>query len=46
VEIQVSRGRTVTEWVRSGDEPVTFTMALKQPPLKITLDPHRGVLRK
>ena len=46
VEIQVSRGRTITEWVRSGSDPVTFTVALKQPPVKVTLDPHHGLLRR
>jgi aminopeptidase N len=45
VEIQVTRGRSITEWVRSASEPVTFTIALKQPPLKVTLDPHHAVLR-
>jgi hypothetical protein len=46
VEIQVARGRTVTEWVQSGASPATFTVALKQPPLKVTLDPHYAVLRR
>ena len=46
VEIQVARGRTITEWVRSGSDPATFTVALKQPPLKVTLDPHYAVLRR
>jgi hypothetical protein len=46
VEIQVARGRVVTEWVQSGSSPVTFTVALKQAPLKVTLDPHDAVLRK
>ena len=46
VEIQVSRGRTITEWVRSGSDPVTFTVALKQAPVKVTLDPHHGLLRR
>lgn len=46
VEIQVARGRTITEWVTTGNSPTTFTVALKQPPLKVTLDPHYGVLRR
>jgi len=45
VEIQVARGRSVTQWVRSSNTPVTFTVPLKQPPLKVALDPHHGVLR-
>ena len=46
VEIQVARGRTITQWVRSGSTPTTFNVALKQAPLKVTLDPHYGVLRR
>lgn len=46
VEIQVARGQTVTEWVRTGDEPAHFTVSLKQPPAKVSLDPHYAVLRR
>ena len=46
VEIQISRGRTITHWVRCSDEPATFSVALKAPPLKVTLDPNHAVLRK
>ena len=46
VEIQVARGQTVTEWVRTGDEPAHFTVTLKQPPAKVSLDPHYAVLRR
>ena len=46
VEIQVARGRSITQWVASASTPVTFTVPLKQPPLKVTLDPHHGVLRR
>jgi hypothetical protein len=46
VEIQLARDRTATEWVRAGAEPVTFTVALKQAPLKVALDPHNATLRK
>jgi len=46
VEIQLSRGRAVTHWVRSANEPVTFTVPLQQAPLKVTLDPHHAVLRR
>jgi hypothetical protein len=46
VEIQVTRGRTITQWVRTAAEPATFTVALTQPPLKVTLDPHYAVLRR
>lgn len=46
VEIQVARGRNITQWVRSAADPVTFTVALTQPPLKVALDPHYAVLRR
>jgi aminopeptidase N len=46
VEIKTAGGRTITQWVRSANEPVTFTVPLKQSPQKVTLDPHHAVLRK
>jgi hypothetical protein len=46
VEIQIARGNTVTEWVRTGSEPAAFSVALKQAPLKVTLDPNHAVLRR
>ena len=46
VEVQVARGKTVTQWVRTGGTPTTFSMAVQAPPLKVTLDPHQAVLRK
>jgi hypothetical protein len=46
VEIQVAHGRNITQWIRSATDPVTFTVALKQPPLKVALDPHYAVLRR
>jgi aminopeptidase N len=46
VEIAIARGRTMTHWVRTADVPVTFTLALKAAPLKVTLDPHYALLRK
>lgn len=46
IEIQAARGQTTTHWVRTGPDPVTFTVALKQAPLKVALDPHHAVLRR
>jgi hypothetical protein len=46
VEIQLARGNTITRWVRSAATPVTFTVPITQVPLKVTLDPHRAVLRR
>jgi len=46
IEIQLDRGQTLTRWVRSSDEPAIFTVNLRQPPLKVALDPHYAVLRR
>ncbi len=46
VEIQLGRGRAITQWVRAESDPVTFAVPLAQAPLKVTLDPNHGVLRK
>ncbi|HKA02128.1 MAG TPA: M1 family aminopeptidase, partial [Candidatus Solibacter sp.] len=46
VEIQVARGKMITQWVRTGSTPGTFGVALQAPPLKVSLDPHQAVLRK
>jgi Peptidase family M1 domain len=46
VEIQLARGRTITQWVRAGSAPATFTVAIPQLPAKVTLDPKRSVLRR
>jgi hypothetical protein len=46
VEIVLAKGRTMTQWVRSADVPVTFSVALKAAPLKVSLDPHYALLRK
>jgi hypothetical protein len=46
IEIQLTRDHAITHWVSTGNGDATFTVALKQPPLKVTLDPHYAVLRK
>ena len=46
VEIAIAKGRTMTQWIRSAEVPVTFTVALKAAPLRVTLDPHYALLRK
>jgi hypothetical protein len=46
VEIHLPGGQTTTQWVRCGSEPAPFSLAVKQPPLKVTLDPDRAVLRR
>jgi hypothetical protein len=46
VEIHLAGGHTTTQWVRCGSEPAPFSVALKQPPLRVALDPDRAVLRR
>ena len=46
VEIQTGHGHNLVEWVRTSDEPATFSVTLAAPPLRVTLDPYRAVLRK
>ncbi|HXA49068.1 MAG TPA: M1 family aminopeptidase, partial [Candidatus Acidoferrum sp.] len=46
VEIQIARGKSMVQWVRTSDVPATFSVALKAVPLKVVLDPHHGLLRK
>jgi aminopeptidase N len=46
VEIQLARGKTITQWVQAGSAPATFTVALSQMPAKVSLDPKRSVLRR
>jgi hypothetical protein len=46
VEIQVARGRSITEWVPCSNEPATFRVPLQAAPLKVALDPNYAVLRK
>jgi len=46
VAIRVAGGQTITQWVRCGSDPAGFSVAIKQPPLRVTLDPDRAVLRR
>ena len=46
VEVQVARGKTITQWVRTSSAPVSFSIAVSAPPAKVTLDPKRSVLRR
>jgi hypothetical protein len=36
----------LVHWVRSAGEPVTFTVALRQAPSKVLLDPGQSVLKR
>ena len=44
VEIQFARTKPVTRLVRTSSEPAVFTMALRQAPAKVVLDPGNSVL--
>jgi hypothetical protein len=46
VEIQVARGKVITQWVRTGSSPATFSVPMQAPPSKVILDPHQSVLRR
>jgi hypothetical protein len=46
VEVQVARGKTITQWVRSGSSATSFTVAVSQLPSKVLLDPRRSILRQ
>ena len=46
VEIQLDGAAPITHWVSSSTGDVTFTVALKQVPLKVTLDPRNAVLKQ
>jgi aminopeptidase N len=46
VEIQLGKGQSVTRWIATSAEPATFSISLKQTPLKVALDPHNSVLHR
>lgn len=46
VEIQTTHGHSITQWVRTGSDPATFSVTLRNPPLKVTLDPSHALLRR
>jgi aminopeptidase N len=44
VEIQLAKGPPQIVWVRTSNESVPFSVALKQPPLRVTVPSGTGVL--
>lgn len=46
IDIQLARGRSVTRWIRTASEPVTFTTVLPSIPVKVTLDPLNATLKR
>jgi aminopeptidase N len=45
IEIQFAKGKLV-HWVQSADEPVAFSVAVRQAPTKVLLDPSQSVLKR
>jgi len=46
IEIQMPRGKMMTEWVSTSSDPVSFSFPLRQAPVKVQLDPAYSILRK
>jgi hypothetical protein len=46
VEIQLSRGKSVTRIISTGAEPATFSVPVAAAPVKVVLDPRWSVLRR
>jgi aminopeptidase N len=46
IEIRFARGPSIVKWISSSSDPVTFSIALKQAPSKVVLDPHNAMLKQ
>jgi aminopeptidase N len=46
VEIQFPKGKPLVKWVKTGSGRVPFSVAVKQTPSKVLLDPTASVLHK
>ena len=46
VVVQAGAAKSQTVWVTTGSEPATVMVALREAPVKVTLDPESWVLRK
>lgn len=46
VEIEFGHGQSQTTWVRTAEGAVTFSVPLRQAPVKVQLDPEFSVLRR
>ena len=46
IEIQFPKGKPLVRWVKTAAGSVPFSVAVQQPPSKVTLDPDNSVLRK
>lgn len=46
LQIQLGHGKTITHWVRTTEGTASFSVALRQAPVKVLLDPELSVLRR
>jgi hypothetical protein len=46
IEIQFAKGKPIVHWVRTVNGSVPFSVAVRQAPSKVVLDPDNSVLRK
>jgi hypothetical protein len=46
VVIQFARSAAVTRWVRTSSEPASFTIPIKQPPVRVSIGPDVLAIRK
>jgi len=46
IDIQFGRGKAITHWVRSGSEPVSFSVPIRQLPTKVTVDANSRILHR
>jgi Peptidase family M1 domain len=46
VEIHFARGKSITHWLQTSDDPVTFSLPFKERPVRVVLDPGYALLRK
>ena len=46
IEIQFGKGKSIVHTVYTSGDPVAFSVPLRQPPVKVVLDPQWSVLRR
>ncbi len=46
VQIQFAKGKPSVIWVRTSNQPVPFSVTVRQQPVKVILDPQASILRK
>jgi aminopeptidase N len=46
VEIEFPKSKPIIHWLKTGNDPASFSVAVREPPSKVLLDPSNSVLRK